>query len=125
MSSTFDAAYETCLHSPEEKDEPFRQGAQVYPYLLRGLSIHRPNPGWCSDITFIRLKEGFAYLTVVMDWMSRDVLSWEVSITLTEDFCVSALKRALRTHPHQVPEIFNTDQGSQYTSQAFTSVLKG
>ena len=94
-----------------------------YPYLLRGLNISRPNQVWCSDITFIRLRGGFAYLTVVMDWYSRVVLSWEVSVTLTEDFCVSALERAIRTHSG-LPEIFNTDQGSQYTGRAFTSVLK-
>ena len=100
------------------------KGHKIYPYLLRGLSIDRPNQVWCSDITFIRLKGGFVYLTVVMDWTSRYVLSWEISITLTEDFCVSALERALRTHPCQAPEIFNTDQGSQYTGSSFTSILK-
>jgi len=99
------------------------KGHKKYPYLLRGLNISRPNQVWCSDITFIRLRGGFAYLTVVMDWYSRVVLSWEVSVTLTEDFCVSALERAIRTHS-QLPEIFNTDQGSQYTGRAFTSVLK-
>ena len=99
------------------------KGHKKYPYLLRGLKISRPNQVWCSDITFIRLRGGFAYLTVVMDWYSRVVLSWEVSVTLTEDFCVSALERAIRTHS-QLPEIFNTDQGSQYTGETFTSVLK-
>ena len=99
------------------------KGHKKYPYLLRGLAITRPNQVWCSDITFIRLRGGFAYLTVVMDWYSRYVLSWEVSVTLTEDFCVSALERALRIHP-ELPEIFNTDQGSQYTGGAFTGVLK-
>ena len=99
------------------------KGHKKYPYLLRGLNINRPNQVWCSDITFIRLRGGFAYLTVVMDWYSRYVLSWEVSVTLTEDFCVSALERAIRIHP-QLPEIFNTDQGAQYTGGAFTGVLK-
>jgi len=99
------------------------RGHKIYPYLLRNLSISRPNQVWCSDITYIRLRGGFAYLTVVMDWYSRYVLSWEVSVTLTGDFCVSALERALRIHP-QTPEIFNTDQGSQYTGEAFTGVLK-
>ncbi|MBW2046346.1 MAG: transposase family protein [Deltaproteobacteria bacterium] len=77
---------------------------------------------WTSDITYIRLRGGFVYLTVVMDWYSRYVLSWEVSITMDEEFCVSALERALRVHGK--PEIFNTDQGSQYTGAAFTGVLK-
>jgi putative transposase len=100
------------------------KGHKIYPCLLRGLQITRPNQVWCSDITFIRLRGGFAYLTVVMDWHSRYVLSWEISVTLTEDFCVSVLERALRTHPCQAPEIFNTDQGSQYTGLSFTPILK-
>ena len=95
---------------------------KVYPYLLRELAIQQPNQVWCSDITYIRLKGGFVYLTVVMDWHSRYVLSWEVSVTMQEHFCVSALESALRRH--ECPEIFNTDQGSQYTGQAFTDVLK-
>jgi putative transposase len=95
---------------------------KVYPYLLRGLDIGRPNQVWCSDITYIPLEHGFAYLTVVLDWYSRYVLSWEVSVTLEEDFCVSALESALRRHGR--PEVFNTDQGSQYTGAAFTGVLK-
>ena len=96
---------------------------KVYPYLLKGLDIGRPNQLWCSDITYIPLEHGFVYLTVVMDWHSRYVLSWEVSVTMEEDFCVSALESALRRHGR--PEIFNTDQGSQYTGAAFTGVLKG
>jgi putative transposase len=95
---------------------------KVYPYLLRGLDIGRPNQVWCSDITYIPLEHGFAYLTVVLDWYSRYVLSWEVSVTMEEDFCVSALESALRRHGR--PEVFNTDQGSQYTGAAFTGVLK-
>jgi putative transposase len=95
---------------------------KVYPYLLRGLDIGRPNQVWCSDITYIPLEHGFAYLTVIMDWYSRYVLSWEVSVTMEEDFCVSALESALRRHGR--PEVFNTDQGSQYTGAAFTGVLK-
>jgi len=94
----------------------------VYPYLLRGLAIERPNQVWCSDITYIRLAHGFVYLTAVMDWYSRYVLSWEVSVTLAEEFCISALESALRGHGQ--PEIFNSDQGAQFTSQAFTAVLK-
>jgi len=110
--------------APKKKASLSAKGHTIYPYLLKNLFINRPNQVWCSDITFIRLSGGFVYLTVVMDWYSRYVLSWEVSVTLTEDFCVSALERALRLHPHQLPEIFNTDQGSQYTGVSFTSILK-
>ena len=95
---------------------------KVYPYLLRKLLITKPNQVWCSDITYIRLTYGFVYLTAVMDWASRYVLSWEVSVTMDDDFCVNALKSALRKH--NSPEIFNTDQGSQYTGNAFTGTLK-
>jgi putative transposase len=95
---------------------------KIYPYLLRNLEIKHADQVWCSDITYIRLKGGFAYLTVVMDWYSRCVLSWEISVTMDDSFCVSALERALRRHGR--PEIFNTDQGSQYTGNAFTGVLK-
>ena len=97
-------------------------GHRVYPYLLRDLAINRPNLVWCSDFTYIPLEGGFAFLTVVMDWYSRYVLSWEVSVTMEEHFCVNALETALRRH--ECPEIFNTDQGSQYTGKAFTRVLK-
>ena len=103
----------TSRPSPENK---------VYPYLLRRLDINRPNQVWCSDITYIRLDHGFVFLTVVMDWHSRYVLSWEVSITMEEHFCVSALESALMRHGR--PEIFNTDQGSQYTGKSFTGALK-
>jgi putative transposase len=95
---------------------------KIYPYLLRGLEIERPDQVWCADITYIRLAHGFVYLTAVMDWYSRYVLAWEVSVTLEEAFCVSALESALRRHGR--PEIFNTDQGSQFTGEAFTGVLK-
>jgi putative transposase len=95
---------------------------KVYPYLLNDLAIERANQVWCSDVTYIRMKGGFVYLTVVMDWHSRYVLSWELSVTLEEHFCVNALESALRRH--ECPEIFNTDQGSQYTGKAFTDVLK-
>lgn len=97
-------------------------GHKIYPYLLRGLTIERPNQVWCADLTYIRLAHGFVYLTAVMDWHSRYVLSWEVSVTMEESACVSALESALRKHPK--PEIFNTDQGSQFTGHAFTGVLK-
>ena len=92
-----------------------------YPYLLRGMEIKRPNQVWASDITYIRIERGFMYLTVVMDWYSRSVLSWRLSNTLDSSFCVQALEEALRHYG--IPEIFNTDQGSQYTSEAFTKVL--
>lgn len=95
---------------------------KVYPYLLNGLEINRPGQVWCTDITYIRMPKGFVYLVAVMDWYSRRVLSWEVSTSMDESFCVSALERALRLY--SAPEIFNTDQGSQFTSKAFTQVLK-
>jgi len=93
-----------------------------YPYLLANLSIERPDQVWCSDITYVPLRHGFLYLVAVMDWMSRYVLSWELSNTLTTHFCVESLERALEAGR---PEIFNTDQGAQFTSTAFTTVLEG
>jgi putative transposase len=95
---------------------------KTYPYLLRGLDINRPDQVWCSDITYIRMRGGFVYLTAVMDWHSRFVLSWEVSVTMDDDFCVSALQSAIRRHG--TPDIFNTDQGVQFTGKAFTGTLK-
>ena len=96
---------------------------KIYPYLLRGLAVTRPNHVWSSDITYIRLANGFAYLVAVIDWYSRKVLSWRISNTLEAEFCVDCLEEALRGHG--MPEIFNTDQGTQFTSQAFTGVLLG
>jgi putative transposase len=87
---------------------------KVYPYLLRGLSIDRPNQVWCADITYIPMAKGFVYLVAVMDWHSRRVLAWRVSITMEADFCVEALQEAIARHGQ--PEIFNTDQGVQFTS---------
>lgn len=95
---------------------------KIYPYLLNSFNVTRADQVWCSDLTYIRLKGGFVYLTAVMDWHSRYVLSWELSVTMDHEFCVSALERALRCHG--TPGIFNTDQGSQYTSNEFTKVLK-
>ena len=92
-----------------------------YPYLLANVAIARPDQVWASDITYIRLPKGFCYLTAVMDWFSRRVISWELSMTLDADFCVSALDRAFLTGRR--PEIFNSDQGCQYTSEAFTGRL--
>jgi putative transposase len=93
---------------------------KVYPYLLRGLAIERPNQVWSADITYIRMRRGFAYLVAVMDWFSRYVLAWAVSVTMDSLFCVDALERALR---HGPPEISNTDQGSQFTGAEYTGVL--
>ena len=95
-------------------------GHKVYPYLLRGLTIDRPNQVWCSDITYLPLRHGFLYLVAVMDWFSRHVLAWRLSNTLDAAFCIEAAEAALSRGR---PEIFNTDQGSQFTSEAFTSLL--
>lgn len=95
---------------------------KVYPYLLRGLGIDRPNHVWCADITYIPMRRGFMYLVAVMDWHSRKVLSWSISNTLDTDFCVAALQEALGKYG--TPEIFNTDQGAQFTSLCFTQTLK-
>lgn len=95
---------------------------RVYPYLLRGINVTRPNQVWSTDITFVRLDRGFAYLVAIIDWYSRNVLSWRLSNTLDTTFCVDCLEEAL--HHHGTPEIFNSDQGVQFTSEAFTSVLK-
>jgi len=95
---------------------------RVYPYLLRGLPITRSNQVWAMDITYIPMKRGFVYLTVVMDWYSRRVLSYRVSITMDTSFCLDALEEAIEKYGK--PEIMNTDQGSQYTSLVFTQYLK-
>ena len=108
--------------APKPNTSRPRKEDKVYPYLLKKLSITEPDQVWCSDITYIRLGHGFVYLTAVMDWSSRYVLSWKISVTMDDDFCVNALKSALRKHNR--PEIFNTDQGSQYTGNAFTGALK-
>ena len=100
------------------KPEP---GHKIYPYLLRGMEIVRPNQVWAMDITYIPMARGFVYLAVVLDWFSRRVLSWRLSITMEAAFCVEALEDAMARHGK--PEIFNTDQGSQFTGLAFTSVL--
>jgi len=94
---------------------------RIWPYLLRGLAVERPNQVWSADITYIRLWRGFVYLVAVMDWYSRYVLSWSLSTTLDAWFCVEALRRALAVGH---PEIFNSDQGSQFTSEAFTGILQ-
>lgn len=96
-------------------------GHKIYPYLLRKLAIVRPNQVWATDISYVPMAKGFVYLVAIVDWFSRKVLAWRVSITMEADFCVEALEEALARYGK--PEIFNTDQGSQFTSQAFTSVL--
>jgi putative transposase len=95
---------------------------RVYPYLLRGMTIDRPNQVWAMDITYIPMARGFVYLVAVMDWYSRKVLSWRVSITMDLHFCLEALEEAIAVYG--APEIMNTDQGSQFTSQAFTGMLE-
>ena len=94
---------------------------KIYPYLLRGVDITRPNQVWSADITYVPMQRGFMYLVAVLDWYSRYVLSWEVSNTLDGDFCVLALERALQRGQ---PEIFNTDQGAQFTAKVFTARLE-
>jgi putative transposase len=96
-------------------------GHKIFPYLLRGIEITRPNQVWAMDITYIPMARGFVYLAVVLDWFSRRVLSWRLSITMETSFCVAALEDALARHGK--PDIFNTDQGSQFTGVAFTGVL--
>jgi putative transposase len=111
-----EAVYPRRKHGLSTPDKEHR----IYPYLLKGVQITRPDEVWSADITYIRMYRGWLYLVAVMDWFSRYVLSWELSITLESDFCVSALKKALGSGK---PDIFNTDQGSQFTSADFTQVL--
>lgn len=101
------------------KPEP---GHKIFPYLLRGVAVTKPNQVWAMDITYIPMARGFVYLAAVLDWFSRRVLSWRVSITMEADFCVAALEEALAKHGK--PETFNTDQGSQFTGAAFIGVLE-
>jgi len=111
-----EALYPKPRLSKSDKNNP------KYPYLLRDLSVTRPNQVWCADITYIPTSHGFAYLVAIMDWHSRYVLSWELSNSLESSFCVKALERALMKYG--MPEIFNSDQGSQFTDGAFTAVLE-
>ncbi len=106
---------------PQPKLSQPGEGHKIYPYLLRGVEVTRVNQVWSTDITYIRMANGFVYVVAVMDWYSRYVLSWSLSVTMELDFCVAALKRALRRGR---PEIFNSDQGSQFTSEKFTGELK-
>ena len=113
-------AIETLYRRPNtSKPAP---GNKIYPYLLRGLAITRPNQAWAMDITYIPMARGFVYLAAIIDWFSRRVLSWRLSIAMDTSFCIEALEEALSRHGR--PEIFNTDQGSQFTSEAFTGRLK-
>ena len=98
-------------------------GHKVYPYLLRGLAVTRANQVWCTDISYIPMRRGFLYLVTIMDWHSRKILSWRLANTMDTAFCLEALEEALARYG--VPEIFNSDQGSQFTSLEFTQVLKG
>ena len=107
---------------PRRRTSQPGKGHKIYPYLLRDLSIERANQAWATDICYIPMAKGFMYLVAIMDWHSRRVLSWRVSNTLDTDFCIEALEEALQRFG--TPEIFNTDQGSQFTSEAFTGVLK-
>ena len=107
---------------PKPKTSRPHPNHKIYPYLLRGKTIDRPNQVWAADITYIPMSRGFMYLVAVMDWHSRKVLSWRISNTLDAEFCVEALSEALAIYGP--PEIFNTDQGAQFTSLAFTGKLK-
>ena len=109
------------IHPGPKTSKPHPQHT-IYPYRLRGLEINRANQVWASDVTYIPMATGFVYLTVIMDWYSRKVLSWRVSNSLDARSCVDALEEAI--HRFGVPDIVNTDQGSQYTSEDFTGVLK-
>ena len=108
--------------APKPKTSSPGKQHKIYPYLLRNKIIDRPNQVWASDVTYVPLEKGFAYLVVIMDWHSRKVLSWRLSNTLEADFCVQALAAAIQDYGY--PQIFNTDQGIQFTSTAFTDVLK-
>ena len=107
---------------PRRRTSQPGEGHKIYPYLLRELSIERANQVWATDICYIPMAKGFMYLVAIMDWHSRRVLSWRLSNTLDTDFCIEALEEALQRFG--TPEIFNTDQGAQFTSEAFTGLLK-
>lgn len=107
---------------PKRRTSQPGKGHKIYPYLLRNLTVDRANQVWASDICYIPMAKGFMYLVAIMDWCTRKVLSWRVSNSLEPDFCIEALEEALARYG--APEIFNTDQGAQFTSQAFTDVLK-
>jgi putative transposase len=110
------------IYQRPKTSEPHPQH-RTWPYLLRHLTIDRPNQVWCADVTYIPMRRGFLYLVAIMDWFSRKVLAWRLSNTMDADFCVTALEEAIARFGR--PEIFNTDQGSQFTSFAFTNTLRG
>ena len=109
------------IYQRPKTSEPHPQH-KVYPYLLRYLTIDQPNQVWCADVTYIPMRRGFLYLVAIMDWASRKVLAWQLSNTMDAEFCVAALEEAIVRFGK--PDIFNTDQGSQFTSFAFTNTLK-
>ena len=109
------------IYQAPKTSEPHPQH-KINPYLLRHLAIERPNQVWCADVTYIPMRRGFLYLVAIMDWASRKVLAWRLSNPMEADFCVAALEEALARYGR--PDIFNTDQGSQFTSFAFTNTLK-
>jgi len=111
----------TALYPKANTSRPGK-GHKIYPYLLRGLEIDRPNQVWAADICYVPMARGFVYVVAIMDWYSRKVLAWRVANTMDTDFCVEALEDAMRRYG--APEIFNTDQGAQFTSEAFTGALK-
>ncbi|PWK50939.1 helix-turn-helix protein [Pleionea mediterranea] len=108
--------------APQKKTSTPNKEHKVYPYLLRNLTIERPNRVWCTDITYIPMRKGFVYLVAIMDWYSRKVLSWCLSNTMNPDFCVEALEEALMHYGK--PDIFNSDQGAQFTSTEFTGAIQ-
>ena len=111
----------TALYPKANTSRPGKRH-KIYPYLLRGLEIDRPNQVWATDICYVPMARGFVYVVAIMDWYSRKVLAWRVANTMDADFCVEALEEALCRYG--TPEIFNTDQGAQFTSEAFTGALK-
>ena len=110
-----------CAVYPKKRLSLPTKGHKIYPYLLRGVKIEKPDQVWSTDITYIKMERGFLYLVAILDWFSRYVLAWETSNTLDAGFCLAALEKALSISK---PEIFNTDQGSQFTSKAFTGRLE-
>jgi putative transposase len=110
------------IYQAPRTSEPHHPAHRIYPYLLKGLAIDQPNQVWCADITYIPVQRGFLYLVAIMDWATRHVLAWRLSNTMDAGFCVEALAEALSRYGK--PEIFNTDQGSQFTSCDFTGALK-
>lgn len=111
----------TAIYPKPNTSRPSKEH-RIYPYLLTGLTISKPNMVWSTDITYIRLKHGFAYLTAIIDWYSRKVLAWRLSNTMDSSFCIEALEEACENYG--IPEYFNSDQGAQFTSEEFTQQLK-